>query len=101
MEWLERIYGDLYDISSRLRDVDDRYRLYRNLRTNKFEVYIGRALQFAVPFDELDARTIAYAKKTRIERKDELLAEIERHNRRLDEEKEKRTRDSMLASLNC
>lgn len=98
MNTLERIDGDLYDVASRLKGVDERYTLYRNRRTNKFEVYIGRALQFAVPFDELDCRTIVYAKKTRIERKNQLLAEIERNNRRLDELNFKRTRDKILAA---
>lgn len=98
MEWLELIDGDLYDVSSRLKGVDERYDLYRNRRTNKFEVYIGRALQFAVPFDKLDARTIVYAKKTRVERLEQLLAEIEIHNRRIDEENVRRTVDSILAA---
>ncbi len=99
MTWLERVDGDLYDVASRLKGVDERYELYFNRRSRKFEVYIGGALQFAVPFDSLDERTIVYAKKTRIERLDLIVEEIDENNRRIDEENIKKARDGVASSL--
>lgn len=95
---LERIRGDLYDISSRLTEIDSGYELYRNKRLNRYEVRKGGALQIAVPFAELDARTLELARKTRIENAARLIAEIERDNERLERAKQREICEQALAA---
>lgn len=77
---LLKIDEDLFDIAHRLKEVDDRYELYFNRRKARFEIHADGALQLAVPYDRLDARTIQLAKSTRLEYAENLLASIEREN---------------------
>lgn len=81
------ITNDLYDISSRLRTINDDYRLYYNVAKGRYEVHSAArgALQFVVPYDELDARTVQYARYSRVENAERIFEDIERNNRRLNE----------------
>lgn len=78
------IDNDLFDVASRLRAVDDGYRVYYNKEKCRFEVHNvrqhGDTFCFAVPYDRLDARTVAYAVKTRICNADKIFAEVEKDN---------------------
>ncbi len=78
------ITDDLYDIARRLRSVDDDYRLLYNTDKNRYEVHSAArgAIQFVVPFDEADARTVDYALRTRVQNAEAIFAEVERHNER-------------------
>ena len=71
MNNLIEITDDLFDISRRLKSVDEDYRLYYNGAKRRYEVHnrkqCGSTLAFVVPFEELDARTVEYARKTRAE----------------------------------
>lgn len=69
---------DLYSVAERLKEIDDRYELYYNAALGRYEIYASGALQLTVPRGELDARTIARVRETRIERADKVLREIER-----------------------
>ena len=84
---LIEITNDLYDISSRLRGVNDDYRLYYNPQKGRYEVHSAKRgkLQFVVPYDELDARTVEYALYSRVENAELVFRDIERNNRRLNE----------------
>lgn len=81
------ITDDLFDIACRLRSVCDAYRLYYNTCKRRYEVYtecgLGKRLEFAVPFEQLDCRTVEYARKTRVERAQALFEEIEQNNRQV------------------
>lgn len=85
---LKLITDDLFDIANRLKSVSDSYVLYYNTEKERFEVHdrVKRCLQFVVPFDELDARTVEYARYTRVENAKRIFAEMEAHNRRLEKE---------------
>lgn len=76
------ITNDLYDIAWRLRAVNDSYRLYYNVQKRRYEVRNCNtdALEFVVPYDELDARTVEYARYTSVQNAQALFAEIERNN---------------------
>ena len=89
MKGLVKIEKDLFSICDRLKELDGRYELYRNTIAHRFEVYVEKALQFVVPFQKLDARTIEFARKTRIERSGYILKEIDEHNARIEKQKEK------------
>ncbi len=88
------ITDDLFDVASRLKSVNCNYKLYFNKKTQKYEVRetkgLNETLAFVVPYDELDARTVEYARFTAIQNAKALFAEIERHNAALDRENERR-----------
>ena len=80
---LREIKADLFDIAKRLKEIDERYVLYRNLKLNRFEIHANGALQIVVPFARLDARTLELARSTRMEYVDKLVREMDEHNDRL------------------
>ncbi|MFA5449220.1 MAG: hypothetical protein WC292_02110 [Clostridia bacterium] len=76
------IENDVFDIASRLREVDATYRVRFNGKNNKFELYGGRENAFilAFPYDRLDERAVLHARKTRVERLHQLIKELEEEN---------------------
>lgn len=98
MGGLIEIRADLYDVSSRLREIDPRYTLYYNVRRNRYEIYVGGALQIVAPFARLDARTVEHVRKTRVENRRKLLAEMETHNLKLETSERKAAIDRALAA---
>lgn len=95
---LERITHDLFDIAKRLKGIDRRYKLFFNRKKNRYEIYANGAMQMALPFERLDARTLSYARKTRLENLEKIIAEIEKENTRIEIENAKRSRDKILAA---
>lgn len=95
---LERITHDLFDIAKRLKEIDRRYKLFFNRKKNRYEIYANGAMQMALPFERLDARTLSYARKTRLENLEKIIAEIEKENARIEIENAKRSRDKILAA---
>lgn len=88
MKNLIAITDDLFDIANRLKAIDQNYRVFFNVETQKFEVHnmaqhFG-TLAFVVPFDELDARTVQYARFTRVENAQKLFDEVDKHNQSLE-----------------
>jgi hypothetical protein len=90
------ISHDLYDIAGRIREIEPGYFIMRNHRTGKFEVHStdnkGKTTYcFTVPYDELDARTLAHCRETSVTRWSAgRFSEMMRHNDALDEKKERR-----------
>ena len=97
MKGLIPIEKDVFSVADRLKEVDERYRVYRNTLAHRFEVYAGEALQFVVPFQKLDARTVEYARKTRIERVNKIVQELDKENDLLEKRKNRAIIDSALA----
>ena len=83
MHELTRIDEDLFDIASRLREINPRYVLYRNRKLNRFEIHANGALQIVVPFARLDARTLELVRSTRLEYADRLMRDIDSDNEKL------------------
>ena len=84
-------FNDVFDIKKRLIEVDPRYRLFYNTKTNKYEVYVLMSedkleLAFVCPYNYPDARLVKYARMTRVERSSEIFDEIEEHNKKIEEE---------------
>ena len=79
------ITNDLYDIAWRLRSVNECYRLYYNKEKGRYEVRNSNtcALEFVVPYDELDARTVEYARYTSVSNAEQVFRDIEKNNARL------------------
>ena len=95
---LQRIRHDLFGIAKRLKSIDRRYELFFNRKKNRYEIYANGAMQMALPFERLDARTLTYARKTRLENLEKIIAEIEEGNARLEMEKASKARDKILAA---
>lgn len=95
---LQRIRHDLFGIAKRLKSIDRRYELFFNRKKNRYEIYVNGAMQMALPFERLDARTLTYARKTRLENLEKIIAEIEEENARLEIQKTRETRDKILAA---
>ncbi len=81
-ERLIRVLDDLFSVADRIKSIDDKYEIYYNGESGKFEVYNSAdgSRQLVIPYDCLDSRAVDYVRKTRIERMDELIAEIELAN---------------------
>lgn len=82
------IESDNLYILDRLKEIDESYFLVFNLDRKKFEVHSSDQRMgtycFAVPYDSLDERTILFARKTRISRRDELIKQMDRENEKLE-----------------
>lgn len=79
------ITADLFDISNRLRAIDERYRVFWNGCLDRYEVHSSEtpsmfSMEFVVPFEELDVRTLEHALATRKENLPDLEEQITRHN---------------------
>ncbi len=85
------IEKDLYDISDRIKEIDDSYYILYNPKNRKFEVHSSlqknNTLALILPFEKLDARTVEYVRKTRRERFAQILKEIEAANEKTEKNK--------------
>lgn len=88
------ILNDVLFICQRLKEIDKDYRVFYNTKTNKFEVHnvgqIGDSYCLTVPFQYLDARTIDFVNKTKVENKEKLIKEMDKENEILEERNNKR-----------
>ena len=95
-DYLERI-GDVFLVEARLKEIDPGYVIYFNKLLRRFEVHNtfnkGDTLSLVVPFPEIDARLIPLVRKTRVERADEFLKEMEEENARIVAKQEERERE--------
>lgn len=78
------ILADTYFISERLKEIDESYFLVFNFDKQKFEVHSTEQGKntycLTVPYPVLDERTLALVRKTRGERLDALIEEMEKEN---------------------
>ncbi|MCL2176803.1 MAG: hypothetical protein FWB72_02495 [Firmicutes bacterium] len=81
------IQNDLFDVSSRIKEIDSGYFVVYNARESRYEVHhsgqYGNTLALVVPYSKLDARTILLTNKSRVENKARLLKEMQKHNEQL------------------
>lgn len=85
-----RIENDVFDIASRIKEIDNGYFIMYNRTKKRFEVHNERqkpTLALTLPFGELDFRTVDYVLKTRISRIDEIVKEIDANNDRIEKNK--------------
>lgn len=76
-----RITHDLYGVAERIKEIDDRYEVWYDRVVGRYEIRAGGALQIAVPFAQLDARTVRLVRETRVERTEQIVGQIEAANR--------------------
>lgn len=103
MKNLVLIEGDPFFISERLKEVDPSYVIYFNLAQKSYEVHsleqVKNSYCFKVPYSDLDERTIIHAKRTRIENRDKIIAEIEKDNLLLEQKNIKKQVELIKESL--
>lgn len=82
-----KIEHDPFFICERLKEIDSSYYLVFNNDENRYEVHsteqVGSSYCFAVRYDDLDERTLTYALRTRKERQNAIIEEIDRQNEKL------------------
>lgn len=90
---LVEILNDLFFIGARLKEIDDDYKIFYNTKKQKFEIHcmgqIGGSYCLTVPYACLDARTIEFVRKTRVENREKLIDEIDRENLKNQEKNQK------------
>ncbi len=89
------VKNDLFDISRRLREIDESYYVIYSYRNKRYEVHSnlqkGSSLAVVLPFDRLDCRSIIHVLKTRRENLSNLLLEIDRCNAEAEREALRKT----------
>jgi len=67
----------MFDIETRLKEMDPGYFVVRNEEFGRFEVHSGNGFEFVCPYPNLDVRVLQHARRTRIENADEMFDEME------------------------
>lgn len=83
MQYLQEIVSDVFDVADRLKGIDERYRLFYNKLAKRYEVYTFTphpVLQVVLPFSPPDCRCVERVRKTRAERLEKLIEELNEHN---------------------
>ena len=76
------IKNDLFDIASRLKEIDPEYSVYFETDLQKFTLWGKGKRQVIFPYDTLDQRALSHAIETRVENVDELIKKIDLGNER-------------------
>ena len=95
---LYQIRNDLFEISNRIKQIDNNYYIVFNTARKKFEVHYNRSkntYELTIPFDELDARTVEFVRKTRMQNKQKILEEIKNNNALLEAKKQKQIKENI------
>ena len=90
------IDNDLFNISKRLKDIDEGYYICYDTRRNRFEVRnsdLGGKICFVVPYKMLDERTLKYARKSSVQYSKKLLDEIEKNNKEIEDKNYNKFKD--------
>lgn len=90
MDVLVKIENDVFDIASRLKEIDSDYFVIYNRTKKRYEIHNEKqkpTLALVVPYNGLDSRTIGYVLKTKISRIDEIVREIDEHNEKVEKQK--------------
>lgn len=94
-ERLIPIRSDVFDVSDRIREVDERYLLFYNLERSRFEVRLnGKEDEIVVTWnDALDARLVTKLRETHVRRIKRFLEELEERERKAKLEEEREIRE--------
>ena len=90
-----RINNDLFDIASRVKEIDPRYEIYFETESQKFTLWAEGKRQLTLPFENLDERALVYTRKTRIENMEEVIEEIDSSNEKHENDRLVRVQDKI------
>ena len=103
MDRLIEIKDDLFDISSRIKSIDENYKIYFNRGTCRYELHNSSktpTFQAVFPYTALDIRALDFARQSSIKNKELILAEIDAHNARLEKQRQDEIIDRAIGKLN-
>ena len=87
MKRLFEIEDDCLDIVKRIKSIDSDYFIMRNVDRNCFELHCRSQEKYSycltLPYDSLDERCVSYVLKTRVQNAEEVFAEMEAENLKL------------------
>lgn len=93
-EYLIEIYYDVFDIASRIREIDSSYKLYYNTKLHRYELYSKRGLhenlELVCPYPCLDARFLNKTRQSRKEYAEKLIQQMERENEKITQANQKK-----------
>lgn len=92
MEKLVEIRDDLFDISARIKSIDENYKIYFNRGTCRYELHNVRTsptYQATFPYATLDKRALDFARQTNAAKAKQILEEIDAHNEALEQDRQK------------
>lgn len=95
--WLIHYNTDVYNIEERLREIDDGYRVFWNVKKEKFEIHNlnSRGSTICISADRLDARVIDRINQSYVGYHGDKLDKIDDHNKMVDEYLEKQRRKQL------
>lgn len=76
---LKEIKNDLYEVADRIREVGN-YKLYYNRKKGRYEIHSPFGLELTLGSKTPTGEVVVRLRKTRMEKIDDLLKEIEREN---------------------
>lgn len=94
-----KIADDLFDIASRLKEINPEYEVFFDTDLQKFVVYSRGKAEVTLPYENLDERALIRVYETRVENADALIEEIERQNRAVERGAVKNARDAFENEL--
>ena len=91
------ITSDVYEISKRIKQIDDGYFIVYNFIKNRYEIHNNKqpfsSYCLTVPYSCLDKRTLDLVYKTLFTKKDAIFKQIEQLNNQLESEQNKKLSD--------
>ena len=93
---LIRIIDDVFDISRRLKEIDSNYFVVFNTKKQKFEIHNKSQKNtycLTVSNNKLDCRAVTQTLKSRRERIDKILQEMEDNNQKIIDDNNKKIKD--------
>ena len=82
-----KIESDVFDISKRIKEIDENYFIMFNLNNNKYELHCAsqpNTYCFSYPFEDLDERFIDMIYKTNVTNIDNIIEQIDNNNAKIE-----------------
>lgn len=99
------INSDVYNISKRIKDIENDYYIVFNTSKNSYEVHCSNQLDtsycLTVPFKNLDTRTLDYVYQTKSENIDKILNQIESENKIKENAEKQGVLNDLNEALTC
>ena len=82
-----KIESDVFDVSKRIKEIDENYFIMFNLNNNKYELHCAsqpNTYCFSYPFEDLDERFIDMIYKTNVTNIDNIIEQIDNNNAKIE-----------------
>lgn len=89
------IKNDVFDIASRLREINKDFRVYFDTDRQKFIVMRNNVLELIFPFEELDERAIKHARYTSVQNIEKIIYDLEKENKQAEQDSLKKAQNKV------